>query len=100
MMVNDSITAEISSSVADRPGFDRGKEEATTTDSCLLHRRLEMERESLLNRLEVAIHPADNGQVGGYPRSVDELALDNLESQKREMLKIRLREQMAVVERT
>ena len=98
MMVNDSITAELPSPVAGRPCLDSGEKEATTPDFDLLHRRLEMERESLLNRLEVAIHLADNGQVGGYPRSVDELALDNLESQKRLALEKCLREQMAEVE--
>ena len=98
MMVNDSITAELPSPVAGRPCLDSGEKEATTPDFDLLHRRLEMERESLQNRLQVALHPADNGQVSSYPRSVDELASDNLTSLMQMALQKQLREQMAEVE--
>ena len=79
-------------------GCEQGREEMVINFD-LLHHRLEKEWESLQNRLGIAIHPGDNGQVGSYSRSDDELASDNLESWKREMLKIRLREQVAVVER-
>ena len=99
MTVNDSITAEVSSSVASRPGYDSGEKEVATSDFDLLHRRLEMEWESLQNRLEVANHPTDNGQVGSYPRSDDELASDNLESWKSAALEKRIREQLVEVER-
>jgi RNA polymerase-binding transcription factor DksA len=64
----------------------------------LLHHRLEKEWESLQNRLGIAIHPGDNGQVGSYPRSVDELASDNLTSLRQMALQKQLREQMAEVE--
>ena len=98
-MVNDSIAAEISRPVAGSPGIGSGEKEATTPGLDLLHRRLEMEWESLENRLEVAIHPADYGQVGSYHSSGDELASDNLESWKRTALEKRIREQLVEVER-
>ena len=79
-------------------GCEQGREEMVINFD-LLHHRLEKEWESLQNRLGIAIHPEDNGQAGSYSRSDDELASDNLESWKREMLKIRLREQLVEIER-
>jgi hypothetical protein len=74
MMVIASITEEMSSPVTSRQKADSGEGKTTTADFDLLHRRLEKEWESLQNQLGMAICPGDNGQVGSYSRSDDELA--------------------------
>lgn len=68
------------------------------TDFNLLRRRLKTERESLLERLEVALHPTDESHLGDHPRSDDELASGSLESWKQAALEKRIRDQVAEVE--
>jgi len=64
----------------------------------MLRHRLEVELESLLGGLEACLHPSDDGQLGNFPKSDDELASGKLESWKRAALEKRIREQLAEVE--
>jgi RNA polymerase-binding transcription factor DksA len=99
MTMNNSVTTEVSCSVARSSGYDRREKGVVITSFDLLHRRLEVERESLMNRIMNAIHPLDNGPTGSYPMSENELASDRLEVWKQEILRKREYEQLVRVER-
>ena len=69
------------------------------TDFELLRRRLEDERERLIERLETDCQAVSQWQDSNGHKSEDEAATESLESWKRLALEKRLREQMAEVER-
>jgi len=68
------------------------------TDFELLRRRLEDERERLIERLETGCQVVGQRQDGSGHKSEDEAATESLESGRRLVLEKRLREQMAEVE--
>jgi RNA polymerase-binding protein DksA len=69
------------------------------TDFELLRRRLEDERERLIERLETDCQAVGQQQNGNGHKSEDEAAIESLESWRRLALEKRLREQMAEVHR-